>query len=201
MKKKKGRTNTVPDPGLNEKVNSLREILREMVRILLAFSGGVESIFLLKIAHEELGEDALAVAAVCPIHSTEEYESACQIVRSFKIKHMVIETHELNNPTFWSNSPDQYYFCKKELFQTLQIIARQENIPFVIDAGSIDDLSDFRLGRTAGHEESIRSPLIEAKLTKKRDSDPLPKTKNGTTPLGKPLQGVLGIKVPIWRVH
>jgi len=123
--------------------------------------------FLLKIAHEELGESALAVTAASPIHPTEEYESACQIARSFKIKHIVIETNELNNPRFWSNPPDRCYFCKKELFQTLQAIARQESIAFVIDASTIDDLSDFRPGKTAAQEEGIRSPLIEAKFTKK----------------------------------
>jgi len=106
MKEKKGGTNIVPDPGLNAKVNSLREIPREMARILLVFSGGVDSTFLLQIAREELGEDALAVTADSPIHSTEEYENACKIGRSFKIKHIVIETHELNNPTFW-NKPSR----------------------------------------------------------------------------------------------
>jgi len=209
MKKKKIKTNIVPDPGLDSyqvafksrsrrrrgidagvhlstsrsttrsqqrytnegdlvsKTNSLRAILREMGRILLAFSGGVDSSFLLKIAHEELGEDALAVTAFSPIHPTKEYESACRIARSFKTKHIVIETHELKNPTFWSNPPDRCYFCKKELFQALQAIARQESTAFVIDASTVDDLSDFRPGRTAAQEEGIRSPLIEAKLTKK----------------------------------
>ena len=157
----------MPDSSLNAKVNSLRKILRDMGKILLAFSGVVDSTFLLKIAHEELSEDTLAVTAVSPIHPTEEYESACQIARSFKIKHLMIETQELKNPTFWSNPPDRCYFCKKELFQTLQTIARQEGIAFVIDASTMDDLSDFRPGRTAAQEEGIRSPLIEAKLTKK----------------------------------
>ena len=161
------KTNIVTNPGLNVKIKNLRGILREMARILLAFSGGVDSTFLLKIAHEVLGESVLAVTAVSPIHPTEDYENACRIARCFNIKHLAIETHELNNPAFYSNPPDRCYFCKKGLFQTLHTIARQENLDFVTDASTMDDLSDYRPGTAAAQEEHIRSPLIEAKITKK----------------------------------
>lgn len=133
---------------------------------MLAYSGGVDSTFLLKAASEVLGDRLLAVIAVSPTYTQEEYERACSIAHSLGVRHLSIETNELENPEFRKNPPDRCYYCKKELFQKLRTIAGREGIAIVADASNLDDCSDYRPGRRAAQEAGIRSPLIEAELKK-----------------------------------
>jgi pyridinium-3,5-biscarboxylic acid mononucleotide sulfurtransferase len=149
-----------------QKLDTLQHILKDMGSIVLAYSGGVDSTFLLKVSKEVLGDNVLAVTAVSPTYTQEEYERACTTARSLDVRHLSIQTNELENPEFLKNSPHRCYYCKKELFQKLRTIADQEGILFVVDASNQDDCSDYRPGRIAGKEVGIRSPLIEAGLRK-----------------------------------
>jgi len=138
-----------------------------MESVLLAFSGGADSSFLLKVASEVLPNDKLlAVTAKSETYPEEELRSARHFTRKFGIRHMVISTHELNNKIFVSNPANRCYFCKEELFSKLRDIAKKQKLNFVLDASNVTDKSDYRPGDKAKLEFKIRSPLQEAGFTK-----------------------------------
>ncbi len=148
------------------KLAALRNILRGMGKVLLAYSGGVDSTFLLKVAGEVLGEGVLAVTAVSPTYPEAEHRSACRLARRLGAKHISVQSNELEVQGFCQNPPQRCYYCKKELFQRLRQIAAGEGIAYLLDGSNLDDCSDYRPGRKAGEEEGVRSPLVEAGLTK-----------------------------------
>ena len=157
----------IADKALSVKVDKLERILRPMDRVLVAFSGGVDSTLLLKAAVDVLGVDnVLAVIAGSETYPGKEIREAGALAKKLKIKYRVIHTHEINNPDFVRNPPLRCYYCKTELFSTLKRIAEQEGIAFVLDGQNADDAGDFRPGARAGREIGVRSPLKEAKLTK-----------------------------------
>jgi len=148
------------------KYEKLKNILREMGGVLVAFSGGVDSTFLLKTAHEVLGKNVLAVIASSETYPPKEREEAIRLAQKFNIRYRVIETKELENSDFANNPPQRCYFCKKELFSKLKDIAEAEGIPYILDGSNYEDTSDFRPGAKAAEELGIRSPLKEAHLGK-----------------------------------
>ena len=149
-----------------EKLKKLKQLLKEMGSLVLAYSGGVDSTFLLKVAADTLKDRVLAVTARSPSYPEHEYINAMKIAQGFEVKFLSIFTDEFLQLEFVRNSPDRCYYCKQELFTRLKEIARRENLKWVADGSNFDDRTDFRPGRKAAAELGVRSPLDEVKLAK-----------------------------------
>lgn len=150
-----------------KKLKKLQGILKKMRSVLVAYSGGADSTFLLKVCCNALKDKCLAVTADSLTYTKEELSFAKNTALAFGVRHYVIKTNEMQNKQFIENSPERCYFCKKELFQRLKKIALKRNLGFVIDASNTDDINDFRPGRLAKIELGVRSPLEEAGINKK----------------------------------
>jgi len=151
---------------MEKKLASLKGILSNMESVLIAFSGGVDSTFLLKVAHDVLENRVVAATASSETYPASELEAARKIAQKLGVKHFIIQTEELSKQDFVKNSPQRCYFCKRELFSKLNKLAKEEGLNYVADASNYDDLADFRPGMQAGQELGIKSPLREARLTK-----------------------------------
>jgi uncharacterized protein len=150
-----------------KKLKKLKEILKGMDSVLVAYSGGVDSTFLLKVAGDTLGHKVLAVTADSSTYPVQELAFAKKIAKSLGSRHMVVRTDELSDKNFTSNPINRCYFCKKELFRKLKNIAKRNRLNYVVDASNLSDEKDYRPGNIAKKELNIRSPLKEAGFTKK----------------------------------
>ncbi len=159
---------TLPETSSDKeiKLQELQNILSEMGSVLISYSGGVDSTFLLKVARDVLGDNVIAVTARSLTYPIRELKEAETLARKLEVKHLIIDSEEIDIPGFSHNPPDRCYFCKKELFSKLKEIARQEGMDYVADGCNLDDMDDFRPGTKAAEEAGVRSPLKEAKLTK-----------------------------------
>lgn len=151
---------------LTEKFEQLIALFREMEQALIAYSGGVDSTLVAKIAFDVLGDRALAVTAVSPSLLPEELEDAKIQAATIGIPHKIVQTHEMENPNYTSNPVNRCYFCKSELHDTLKPLALELGYPYVVDGVNADDLHDYRPGIQAAKERGARSPLAEIGVTK-----------------------------------
>jgi pyridinium-3,5-biscarboxylic acid mononucleotide sulfurtransferase len=149
-----------------EKLAQLRSIFAEMDAALIAYSGGIDSTLVAKVAYDLLGDRALAVTAESPSLLPEDLEEAGIQAVAIGIPHKIVQTHEMENPNYTTNPTNRCYFCKSELHDTLKPIALQWGYPYVVDGVNADDLRDYRPGIQAAQERGARSPLAETGITK-----------------------------------
>lgn len=144
----------------------LGEILEGLGSVLVAYSGGVDSAYLLKAAHEVLGDRAVGLIADSPSLARAEFEQALDVAREIGARLEVVPTAEHENPAYIANAPNRCYFCKSELFTVTAAAAVRFGVAHVVYGANLDDTGDFRPGMTAARERGIRAPLLEARLTK-----------------------------------
>jgi len=152
--------------AINQKKEHLLSIIKEYGSLLVAFSGGVDSTFLLAVAREALKDNLAAVTSKSPVHPLREHQAAADFAKNLGVDHLIIQSREMSRPDFLVNNKDRCYICKKYIFEDLLKIARDKGIEYVAHGANIDDLQDFRPGFAAADEMEIKAPLVDAGLTK-----------------------------------
>jgi len=176
-------------------LSKLQQRLKHLKNVLIAFSGGVDSAFLLKVAVDTLGKDnVFAVIAKSPTYPDSEVGEAVEMCEKLGVVRRVIETEEFEDENFVKNPKERCYFCKKELFTKLLDIAKKENIPHVLDGSNYDDKSDYRPGAKAKKELGIQSPLMDLGFTKQMIRDESKKL--GLPTWDKPSYACLSSRIP-----
>ena len=181
-------------PITNPKWPDLAKIISRMDSVIVAFSGGVDSALVAGAAHQILGKKALAVTAVSPALAQKELEETVRLAESFGFAHRIIHTNEMERDGYVANSPRRCYFCKTELYTQITELANRESYSWVVNGANTDDIGDYRPGMEAATENKVRSPLVEAGLTK---DDVRSIAKSLDIPIwDKPAQPCLSSRIP-----
>lgn len=151
---------------LDAKHEALRRSLAELGHVLVCFSGGVDSSFLVRVARDVLGHNAVALTTVSPTNPEEDTTEAIALARELDVEHVVVHANELDIPNYRENPTNRCYFCKSNLYEIAAAEAKRRAIPWIVDGVNLDDLGDYRPGLQAAAERMIRHPLADARLTK-----------------------------------
>lgn len=181
------------DP-LQGKLDRLRQVISDMQSVLVAFSGGIDSTVVLKVAHEQLGARALGITAVSPTFPAIELDGAKQVAAEIGARHELVQTDQLDIPAFVQNDAARCFHCKTDLYQLLDGLREPRASRWIADGTNLDDLGDDRPGITAAREWNVRSPLVEAALSK-ADVRALAQTL-GLSNWDKPAAACLSSRIP-----
>lgn len=176
------------------KLTHLQDLFRDMKSVLVAFSGGIDSTVVFKVAHTTLGPQAMAVTATSPTLPAHELEDAHDLAKEIGGRHRIIETNQLTVPAFTVNDASRCYHCKTDLYRLLEPLRQEEGFAVVVDGTNLDDLGDDRPGLSAAREWHVRSPLLEAELSK-RDIRTLGR-ELGLSNWDKPAAACLSSRIP-----
>ncbi len=177
-----------------ERTRVLEELIGSFDRVVVAFSGGVDSTYLAAVAHRALGERAEAITGLSPSVPEAERDEAIALAKQIGIRHRLIETHEMERPGYVENSPMRCFHCKDELYGLLGAIAAEANGAVVVDGTNADDVGDWRPGRKAAELHGVRSPLLETGFTKAEIREA--SLKLGLPTWDKPAMACLASRIP-----
>ena len=181
------------ETGVDKKLASLKSSLAEMNHVIVAYSGGVDSAFLAAVAHEVLGQASLAVTAKSPSLAPTELDGAVEVAGTLGLNHRVIETAEVERDDYQVNDPNRCFFCKEELYTHLSTLP-EARYSQIINAHNLDDTGDFRPGINSAKKRGVRSPLVEAGLTKAEIREQ--SRVMGLPTWDKPAQACLSSRIP-----